>query len=91
MLGSETSPFALDLAWVRSQYPSLAQTVNGQPAAFLDGPGGTQVRQRVIDAISRATGRELKPGDEIVANRLDHEAKCSPWLQMAEDRGVTVR
>ncbi len=43
---------SLDLTWVRSQFPSLAQTVNGQPAVFLDGPGGTQVPQRVIDAIS---------------------------------------
>ena len=43
---------ALDLTWVRSQFPALAQTVNGQPAVFLDGPGGTQVPQRVIDAIS---------------------------------------
>src|SRR5207302_9380784 len=43
---------ALDLQWVRSQFPSLAQTVNGHPAAFLDGPGGTQVPQRVIDAIA---------------------------------------
>ena len=43
---------ALDLTYVRSQFPSLAQTVNGHPAAFLDGPGGTQVPQRVIDAIS---------------------------------------
>jgi cysteine desulfurase family protein (TIGR01976 family) len=43
---------ALDLTWIRSQFPSLAQTVNGQPAVFLDGPGGTQVPQRVIDAIS---------------------------------------
>ena len=42
----------LDLTWVRSQFPSLAQTVNGNPAVFLDGPGGTQVPQRVIDAIS---------------------------------------
>jgi cysteine desulfurase family protein (TIGR01976 family) len=42
----------IDLAWVRSQFPSLSQTVNGQPAVFLDGPGGTQVPQRVIDAIS---------------------------------------
>jgi cysteine desulfurase family protein (TIGR01976 family) len=43
---------ALDLDWVRAQFPSLAQTVNGQPATFLDGPGGTQVPQRVIAAIS---------------------------------------
>ncbi|MFY9646213.1 MAG: cysteine desulfurase-like protein [Terriglobales bacterium] len=41
----------LDLAWVRSQFPALAQTVNQHPAVFLDGPGGTQVPQRVIDAI----------------------------------------
>src|SRR5271169_4265495 len=138
---------ALDLAYVRSQFPSLAQTVNGHPAVFLDGPGGTQVPQRVTDAISnylgrdnantggayatsrytdamiaearaamadflhcaadevafgpnmttltyaisRAIGRELKAGDEIVITRLDHDANVSPWLAMAEDRGVTVR
>jgi cysteine desulfurase family protein (TIGR01976 family) len=49
---NETAANALDLDWVRAQFPSLAQTVNGQPATFLDGPGGTQVPQRVIDAIS---------------------------------------
>src|SRR6266568_3605534 len=43
---------SLDLPWVRSQFPSLSQKVNGHPAAFLDGPGGTQVPQRVIAAIS---------------------------------------
>jgi cysteine desulfurase family protein (TIGR01976 family) len=137
----------LDLAYIRAQFPSLAQTVNGHPAVFLDGPGGTQVPQRVIDAISnylrrdnantggayatsrhtdamiaearsamadllhcaadevvfgpnmttltfaisRAIGRDLKPGDEIVVTRLDHDANVSPWLTMAEDRGITVR
>jgi len=43
---------AIDLDWVRAQFPSLSQTVDGHPATFLDGPGGTQVPQRVIDAIS---------------------------------------
>jgi len=141
------APTALDLTSIRAQFPSLAQTVDGHPAAFLDGPGGTQVPQRVIDAISnylrhdnantggayatsrrtdamiaeargamadflhcvadevafgpnmttltyamsRAIGRELKPGDEIVVTRLDHDANVSPWLQMAQDRGITVR
>lgn len=41
-----------DVSWVREQFPSLNQTVNGYPAAFLDGPGGTQVPQRVIDAMT---------------------------------------
>jgi cysteine desulfurase family protein (TIGR01976 family) len=40
----------LDTDWVRSQFPSLKLEVNGQPAAFLDAPAGTQVPQRVIDA-----------------------------------------
>ncbi len=42
----------LNLKWVRAQFPSLSQHVNGHPAAFLDGPGGTQVPQGVIDAVS---------------------------------------
>jgi selenocysteine lyase/cysteine desulfurase len=42
----------LDLAWIRSQFPALADQVNNQPAVFFDGPGGTQVPNGVIDAIS---------------------------------------
>jgi len=49
---AQTDIAALDISRVRSQFPSLSQTVDGQPAVFLDGPGGTQVPQRVIDAIS---------------------------------------
>jgi len=42
---------ALDIAWVRAQFPSLETHVNGQPAAFLDGPAGTQVPTQVMHAI----------------------------------------
>jgi cysteine desulfurase family protein (TIGR01976 family) len=42
---------SLDTAWVRQQFPSLQTQVNGLPAAFLDGPAGTQVPRQVIDAI----------------------------------------
>jgi cysteine desulfurase family protein (TIGR01976 family) len=41
----------LDLGWVREQFPSLKLQVNGQPAAFLDGPAGTQVPRQVMDAV----------------------------------------
>ncbi|MGB6247537.1 MAG: cysteine desulfurase-like protein [Terriglobales bacterium] len=137
---------ALDLRWVRGQFPALAQSVNGHPAVFLDGPGGTQVPQRVLDAIadylarnnantggaystsrntdrmiaearsamgdflncdtdeivfgpnmttltfamSRALGRELSPGDEIVLTLLDHDANFSPWKAL-EEKGVVIR
>jgi cysteine desulfurase family protein (TIGR01976 family) len=136
----------LDLDWVRQQFPALRQTVNGQPAVFFDAPGGTQVPQRVIDAISeylskwnanlggafhtsqrseliveqahqamadffncapdevvfganmttltfalsRAIGRELKSGDELLVTCLDHDANVSPWVCL-EERGAKVR
>lgn len=147
---SSASPFAssagLDLHWVRSQFPALAQSVHGHPAVFLDGPGGTQVPRHVIEAISnylscnnantggayqtsrntdqliaetrsamgdflncdadevvfganmttltfamsRALGRDLGPGDEIVLTLLDHDANFSPWKAL-EEKGVTIR
>ena len=42
-------------------------------------------------SVSRALGRELKPGDEIVITRLDHDANISPWLLLARDTGAVVR
>ena len=42
-----------DIGWVREQFPSLQLTVNGQPAAFLDGPAGTQVPRQVMDAVQK--------------------------------------
>lgn len=42
-----------DVAWVREQFPSLQLKVDGQPAAFLDGPAGTQVPRQVMDAVQK--------------------------------------
>src|SRR5246127_5590934 len=42
-----------DIAWVRKQFPSLQLQINGQPAAFLDGPAGTQVPRQVMDAVQK--------------------------------------
>jgi len=41
-----------DVEALRAEFPALARRQDGRPAAFLDGPGGTQVPQRVIDAVS---------------------------------------
>ncbi len=43
---------SFDASWARSQFPALSEQVNNQPAVFFDGPGGTQVPERVITAIS---------------------------------------
>jgi cysteine desulfurase family protein (TIGR01976 family) len=142
----ETGSKPLDSAWVRAQFPSLKLQVNGQPAAFLDGPAGTQVPKQVMDAVqnyfassnantcgafatsrandamiassrsamadlfncdadevvfgqnmttitfalSRAIGRELTVGDEIVVTSLDHDANVAPWRAL-EEKGVVIR
>jgi len=36
---------------LRKQFPALSRTVDGREAVYLDGPAGTQVPQRVIDAM----------------------------------------
>lgn len=40
-------------------------------------------------ALSRAIGRELSEGDEIVTTLLDHDANVAPWRAL-EERGVKV-
>jgi len=136
---------SFDITWVREHFPAFQRVVNGHAAAFLDGPGGTQVPQRVIEAISdylircnanthgqyatsresdgviaeahqamanflncdtdevafgpnmttltlalsRAIGRKLKAGDEIIVTRLDHSANVSPWVAL-EELGVKI-
>ena len=147
-VATPTTDPLLDLAAVRGAFPSLAVELDGQPVVYADNPGGTQVTQACIEAVSdyyrhnnantggafltsqrsdavlaeahaamadllnaadpreivfgpnmttltfafsRALGRTLQPGDEIVVTALDHDANVAPWLQLAEDHGLTVR
>ena len=137
----------IDPIKLRSQFPALHQR-DGRTPIFLDGPAGTQVPQRVIDAmvhylthcnanhggvfatsvesdrilddahaaiadllnapspseiifgnnmtsltfhLSRSIAKILKPGDEVMVTRLDHDANVSPWTLAARDAGATVR
>ncbi len=41
-----------DVEAIRAQFPALRRQQDGRPVIFLDGPGGTQVPERVIDAVS---------------------------------------
>lgn len=41
-----------DVNSIRRQFPGLARQHNDRPMVFLDGPGGSQVPQRVIDAVA---------------------------------------
>ena len=42
-----------DPASLRAQFPSLSLMLDAHPAVFFDNPGGTQVPESVIDAVSR--------------------------------------
>ncbi len=41
-------------------------------------------------ALSRAIGRTLRAGDEVLITQLDHEANRGPWLSLRE-QGIVVR
>ena len=43
---------AFDVEALRAEFPALAREQDGRQVAFLDGPGGTQVPQRVIDSVT---------------------------------------
>jgi len=137
----------MDVQSVRAQFPALDRMEAGRPAAYFDGPGGTQVARPVVEAMedylyhhnanthwayatsretdaliadaretladflacrstevafganmttltfhfTRALGRSMGPGDEVVVTRLDHQANVGPWQALARERGITLR
>src|SRR5947208_722819 len=81
-------PRPLDLAWVRTQFPSLSRRVNGHQAAFLDGPGGTQVPQRVIDAISdHLRNNNANTGGAYATSRHTDQMLAGARVAMADFLG----
>jgi cysteine desulfurase family protein (TIGR01976 family) len=42
-------------------------------------------------ALSRAAARDWQAGDEVVCTKLDHDGNVSPWLELAHDKGLTIR
>ncbi|MDW8318715.1 MAG: cysteine desulfurase-like protein, partial [Anaerolineae bacterium] len=82
-LTSQRSDAVLDEA-----HAAMADFLNASsPDEIVFGPNMTTL----TFSLSRALGRWLRPGDEIVVTRMDHDANITPWTLMAEDRGATVR
>ncbi len=66
---------------------AMADLLNAaQAEEIVFGPNMTSLTFQV----SRAVGRTLAPGDEIVVTRLDHDANIAPW-QALEETGAIVR
>ncbi len=61
MTGSETQD-SFDVAWCRGQFPALERRVDDHPAVFFDGPAGSQVPWRVVDAM----------GDYLLRTNANH-------------------
>jgi cysteine desulfurase family protein (TIGR01976 family) len=41
-------------------------------------------------ALTRALGRTLAPGDNVLVTRLDHDGNVAPWLELGRDLGLRV-
>ncbi len=50
---SAIAPSTFPVAWCRQQFPALSRQIAGQPVVYLDGPAGSQVPQRVVDAVGQ--------------------------------------
>ncbi len=76
---------AFDTAWVRSQFPSLQTQVSGHPAAFLDGPAGTQVPTQVIHAIQNyLLTSNANTGGAFLTSRRTEEIISNTRAAMAD-------
>jgi len=83
--GSPGSTQGLDIAWVRSQFPSLQTHVNGQPAAFLDGPAGTQVPTQVMHAVQNYfMSANANTGGAFLTSRRNDETILAARGAMAD-------
>jgi cysteine desulfurase family protein (TIGR01976 family) len=66
---------------------ALGDLLNADPDGIAMGPNSTTL----LFHLSRALGRNWRPGDEIVVTELDHRGNVDPWITQAQDKGVTVR
>ena len=66
---------------------AVAALLGADPAGIAFGPSMTALTMRFAATV----GRTLRPGDEIVCTRLDHDANVRPWAIAAERAGATLR
>ncbi|HEX5938034.1 MAG TPA: cysteine desulfurase-like protein [Actinomycetota bacterium] len=66
---------------------AAADMMGADPGEIVFGPNATTL----LLHLSRSFGTTLRPGDEIVLTRLDHDANVRPWALAAADAGATVR
>jgi cysteine desulfurase family protein (TIGR01976 family) len=74
-------------ACVEAARTAVARLLGADPRGVAFGPSMTAMTMRLAGAV----GRTLRPGEEVVCTRLDHDANVRPWVIAAELAGATVR
>jgi cysteine desulfurase family protein (TIGR01976 family) len=71
---------------IESARYAFADFLNASASEIAFGPNTTTM----IYHLSRALGRTLGAGDEIVITELEHHANVAPWQALVVERGVTL-
>ena len=66
---------------------AVARLLGAESRGVAFGPSMTAMTMR----LSAAVGRTLRPGDEVVCTRIDHDANVRPWVIAAGRAGAVVR
>jgi cysteine desulfurase family protein (TIGR01976 family) len=74
-------------AIIESARQTFADFLNASVNEVVFGPNTTTM----IYHLSRALGRTLTAGDEIVTTELEHHANIAPWQALEVERGVRLR
>jgi cysteine desulfurase family protein (TIGR01976 family) len=66
---------------------AMADFLGGVANEIIFGPNMTTLTYH----LSRALGRGMEPGDEVIVTELDHHANVDPWKALEAERGVVIR
>jgi cysteine desulfurase family protein (TIGR01976 family) len=88
---------AADSLRCRADFPSLRRSFGGHPVAFLDGPGGTQVPNAVIEAIADCyrnrnvnTHGNFPPSVEVDERHLAARAAIADFLGASGPERISI-
>ncbi|KAK5171006.1 uncharacterized protein LTR77_004150 [Saxophila tyrrhenica] len=66
---------------------AVANYINASPEEVVLGPSTTQLFRN----LSQSLYDYITPDSEIIVSKLDHEANIASWVQLAKDRGATLK
>ena len=79
-----------------SRADDIVESARVAMADFLNAPSPDEIvfgqnMTTITLHLSRSIGRLLRPGDEIILSRMDHDANVWPWVLLARDLELEVK